>query len=134
MGRNCMEQISRFDLTPEQWPYGTLRIIVLSTTLRAPPDNLKDRVEIYSGDLTALLGDLDAAGHRHAYVDGGTTIQGFVNLGRLDEITITQMPVLIGAGKPLFGKTLRDVPLRVAHVVACPSDHIQIRYRIETAR
>jgi len=38
MGRNCMEVISSMNLTPEQWPYGDTRIIVLSSTIK--PKNL----------------------------------------------------------------------------------------------
>ena len=34
MGRKCMEVISSFDLTPEQWPYGDMPIVVLSHTLK----------------------------------------------------------------------------------------------------
>lgn len=131
MGRKCMDMISSFDLSPEQWPYGTKKIIVLSHTVPTPPENLKGRVEMYSGDLTALLEQLEAEGYRSAYIDGGTTIQSFINLGLLDEIIITQMPILIGEGAPLFGSTLKDVTLTDAQAVVCPSDYIQLRYRIE---
>ena len=131
MGRKCMEKISSFDLSPEEWPYGTLKVIALSNTRKTPPENLKDRVEMYSGDLIALLDKLEAEGHESAYVDGGVTIQAFLNLGRLDEIIVTQMPVLIGEGAPLFGKTVRDIALKNPRVVVCPSDHVQIRYQIE---
>lgn len=131
MGRKCMEKISSFNLQPDQWPYGERKIIVLSNTVTTPPDNLKHRVEMYSGDLDMLLHRLEAAGHKHAYVDGGTTIQAFINTRQLNEITVTQLPILIGEGVSLFGKTLRDVHLRDAQAVACPSDYLQYRYRIE---
>lgn len=131
MGRKCMDMISSFNLPPEHWPYGTIKVIVLSHTVQTPPDNLKDRVEMYSGDLTELLEKLETEGYQSAYVDGGTTIQNFINLGRLDEIIITQMPLLIGDGAPLFGGTLRDVTLTDAQAVVCPSGYIQICYRIE---
>lgn len=130
MGRKCMDMLSSFDLPPEQWPYGTMKIIVLSNTVRTPPKNLKDKVEMYSGDLVALLRKLEADGYKSAYIDGGTTIQSFINLGCMDEIIITQMPILIGTGTPLFGRTLRDIALTDAHAVACPSNYIQFRYRI----
>ncbi|MEO1085917.1 MAG: dihydrofolate reductase, partial [Acidobacteriota bacterium] len=35
MGRKTMEKLSSFELTPEQWPYGDLRIFVLSQTVAA---------------------------------------------------------------------------------------------------
>ena len=131
MGRKTMDKLSSFDLSPEQWPYGTMKIVVLSNTVTTPPENLKDKVEMHAGDPRALLDTLDSEGHQSAYIDGGSTIQTFIDLGRLDEIIITQMPVLIGEGTPLFGKRLRDVRLTDARAVACPSDYIQVRYRIE---
>lgn len=130
MGRKCMEMISSFDLPPEQWPYGDLRIIVLSQSVKTPPDALRGKVEIHAGDLAALLGQLEREGYHSAYIDGGATIQSVLNLGRLDEIIITQMPVLIGQGVPLWGETRRDIALKTAQVVVCPSHHIQLRYQI----
>ena len=78
-----------------------------------------------------LLDKLEAEGHQSAYIDGGTTIQNFINLGRLDEIIIAQMQILIGDGTPLFGRILRDVTLTDAQAVACPSGYVQLRYRVE---
>ncbi|MBU2490052.1 MAG: dihydrofolate reductase family protein [Proteobacteria bacterium] len=36
-------------------------------------------------------------------MDGGKVIQGFLKEDRIDEITITQVPILLGGGTPLFG-------------------------------
>ncbi len=104
MGRKCMEKIDSFNLPPEQWPYGDTRIIVLSNTLSEAPKSMKDKVEMYSGDLNDLLKKLESEGHKHAYVDGGTTIQHFIELKLISEITITRAPILLGEGISLFGK------------------------------
>ena len=133
MGRKCMDMISSFNLTPEQWPYGSTRIIVLSRTVKQPPENLTGKVEMYAGDLFELVTMLENDGHRHAYVDGGTTIQSFLNLRLIDEMTITQVPVLLGEGKPLFGPLERDVRLEEATAVACPNDFVQITYKVRYA-
>ena len=37
MSRKCMEMISSFDLPSEQWPYGTMKIFVLSSSVQTPP-------------------------------------------------------------------------------------------------
>ena len=55
MGRKCMEVISSFDLTPEQWPYGDTKIYVLSRSIEVPPENLRGKVEMYSGDIPKLI-------------------------------------------------------------------------------
>jgi dihydrofolate reductase len=64
------------------------------------------------GDVTAIAAQLDQRGVRHAYVDGGITIQRFLQAGLIQRLIITRVPVLIGAGIPLFGPLLQDIPLR----------------------
>ena len=130
MGRKCMDIISSMNLTPEQWPYGGTKIIVLSNTVKEAPANMKGKVEMYSGDLQTLITRLENEGFKHAYIDGGTTIQQFINLKLINEITITRTPVLLGEGKPLFGKTFKDIKLEKAKAIAFPNDFIQVKYMV----
>ena len=130
MGRKCMQMISSFNLTDEQWPYGETRIIVLSNTLKTAPDNVKDKVEMYAGDLNQLISKLESEGHQHAYIDGGTTIQAFINLQLINEMTITRAPVLLGEGIPLFAKTEKDIKLTKAHSITFANDFIQEQYTV----
>jgi len=130
MGRKCMEMIASFNLTPEQWPYGSTRIIVLSKTLKEPPENLTGKVEMYSGDLLELITKLENEGHLHSYIDGGKTIQSFINLRLIDEMTITQIPILLGEGKTLFGRVEQDVKLEGATAISCPNDYVQVHYKV----
>ncbi len=134
MGRGCMEAISGFDLAPDEWPYGNARVIVLSTTLKAPPENLKDRVELYAGDVRALVASLEEEGYRHIYVDGGKTIQSFLELELIDEMTLTRAPVILGEGIPLFGNNSQTVKLTDARATAFPNDFVQLHYTVSYAR
>lgn len=130
MGRKCMDAISNMNLTAEQWPYGNTRIIVLSNTLKEAPDNLKGKVEIYSGDLNALLSRLKDDGYKHAYIDGGKTIQEFIKLKLINAITITTAPIILGEGIPLFGKTNQEIKLEQADSITFPNDFVQISYKV----
>lgn len=130
MGRKCMETISNMGLTPEQWPYGDTRIIVLSNTVKHAPDNVQDKIEMYSGDLQALVSKLESEGHQHAYIDGGTTIQSFINHQLINEMTITRAPVLLGEGIPLFGKTIKHIKLEHAQATAFTNDFVQVKYTV----
>jgi dihydrofolate reductase len=130
MGRKCMDMISSMNLTPGQWFYGNLKIIVLSNTIKEAPENLKGKVEMYSGDLLTLISNLENEGHKHAYIDGGTTIQEFINLKLINEITITKAPILLGEGIPLFGKIFKDIKLEEAQTIAFPNDFIQLKYKV----
>ena len=130
MGRKSMEKIASFNLTPEQWPYGDTRIIVLSATLKEVPDNMNGRVEIHAGDIPALISRLEREGYQHAYIDGGMTITSFLNLKMIDEMTITQAPVLLGEGIPLCDRIGYPIRLENARIEAYPNDFIQIKYEV----
>ncbi len=129
MGRKCMDMIHSMQLTEQQWPYGNTRIIVLSNTLTQLPE-FPGKVELYSGDIKALLKNLESQGHHSAYVDGGTTIQGFINLELINQMTITRAPILLGEGIALFGKTQKDIKLTQCSAKAYANDFIQEHYKV----
>ena len=106
IGRNTFETVLAFD----EWPYGEKRVFVLSTRpLATPPAGAV--VERMSGDPGDIVSQLDARGIRHIYVDGGITIQRFLQAGLIQRLIITRVPVLIGAGIPLFGALPHDITL-----------------------
>jgi dihydrofolate reductase len=45
-------------------------------------------------------------------VDGGITIQRFLQAGLIQTLIITRVPVLIGIGIPLFGVVPHDIHLK----------------------
>jgi dihydrofolate reductase len=130
MGRKCMEIISSMNLASEQWVYGDMRIVVLSNTVKEPPENLRGKVEMYSGDIQDLILQLEGSGFKHAYIDGGSTITSFINRKLIDEMTITKAPVLLGEGIPLFGKINQSVKLENAKATAFPNEFIQVKYSV----
>ena len=123
--------IDSMQLTQEQWPYGDTRIIVLSNTVKEAPVGLQGKVEMYSGDIKALIASMENEGHQHAYVDGGTTIQGFINLELINDMTITRAPVLLGEGIPLFGKIEKDIRLEHCSAKGFANDFIQEHYQVK---
>jgi len=130
MGRKSMEMISSMNLTSEQWVYGDMRIIVLSNTVKEPPENLRGKIEMYSGDIQYLIIKLEECDLKHAYIDGGSIITSFINLKLINEMTITKVPVLLGEGIPLFGKINKSVKLENAKASAFPNNFIQVKYSV----
>lgn len=130
MGRKCMEAISSFNLTPEQWPYGDTKIYVLSHSIKEPPENLRGKVEMYSGEITKLISQLEDNGYKNAYIDGGITITAFINLQLINEMIITKAPVLLGKGISLFGEINKSIKLIHSEAIAFPNDFIQIKYDV----
>ncbi len=87
-------------------------------------------VERMSGDPAEIVSKLDARGIRHVYVDGGITIQRFLQAGLIQRLIITRVPVLIGAGIPLFGAIPRDILLKHVGTRQYASGLVQSEYLI----
>ncbi len=128
IGRKTYETCLSFP----SWPYGEKPVFVLSSRGLAPPP-AGARVERLSGAPASVVAALEARGVRHAYVDGGLTIQGFLEAGLIQRLVVTRVPVLIGEGRPLFGTTGRDVRLRHIATRQYPSGLVQSEYEVEGA-
>lgn len=126
MGRKTYEQVVTFG----EWPYGTTPLVVLSRSLTQAPGGARPGVSLSSESPRALVARLAAEGFRHVYVDGGTTIQGFVADHLLDDLTLTVIPVLLGGGRPLFGAVPHDVHLEHEATRSFPFGFVQHRYRV----
>lgn len=109
MGRHTYETVLGFG----SWPFGAKPVYVLSSSpLKPAPAGAV--VHHLGGEPHAVVAELTRRGVQHAYIDGGVTIQRFLRSGLIDRLVITQLPVLIGQGIPLFGPLDRDI--RVQHV------------------
>jgi dihydrofolate reductase len=109
LGRKTFETVLAFDT----WPYGEKPVFVLSTrTLAAAPPGAV--VERLSEAPSEIVSQLAARGIRHVYVDGGITIQRFLQAGLIQRLVITRIPIILGSGIPLFGPVGRDI--KVHHV------------------
>ncbi|QHP76235.1 dihydrofolate reductase [Proteus vulgaris] len=98
MGRTTFETIMGFDI---EWPYEQ-PVFILSNTIKELPVALPDNVSILSGNVTEIIKKLKGNGYNRVYIDGGKTVQGFINEGFVDELIITRIPILLGEGIPLF--------------------------------
>lgn len=125
MGRNTYE----LALTFKEWPYTGKRVVVLSSGHPRIPDHLSGSVEIMSGLPTGIVDRLSESGSRNVYVDGGKTIQGFLEAGLIHEMTLTRIPILIGDGIPLFGKLDRDIRFQHVKTIAYPNGFVQSKYQ-----
>jgi len=123
MGRKSFESILAFD----KWPYGEKPVFVLSTKPlgTAPVGALVERM---SGAPAEIVSQLTARGIRHIYVDGGITIQRFLNAGLIQRLVITRVPVLIGSGIPLFGAVPSDILLKHVGTRQYASGLVQSEY------
>lgn len=111
--------------------YGGKRVVVLTSRpldLSAMEDG--GMIEKMSGEPYEISKQLQTRGFRHAYVDGGITIQRFLAAGLIDQLVITRVPMLIGAGIPLFGPVPRDISLRHVATRSFADGLVQSEYEI----
>ena len=126
MGRHTYEVVRTFG----EWPFGGTRVVVLSSRGVDIPAEIADRVETMSGSPAEVVVRLAERGIEHIYVDGGVTIQRFLDDGLISRMIITRVPILIGRGIPLFGPISRDIPLRHIRTTSFPSGLVQGEYEI----
>jgi len=100
MGRRTFETVCSFDI---EWPYSK-PVFVLSNTLQELDSEYSYKATLMSGALTEVLQRIHAAGYLRLYIDGGSTIRGFLKEDLIDEMIITVIPTLLGGGVPLFGQ------------------------------
>lgn len=87
-------------------------------------------VEQMSGEPTEIVKQLKSRGFKHAYIDGGITIQRFLAAGLIDRLVLTRVPVLIGEGVPLFGPVPRDISLRHVATRSYNGGLVQSEYEV----
>jgi dihydrofolate reductase len=106
-------------------PYGGRKCLVLSRSRTG----LADDVEYTGGDLAALIGDLRGREGRSILIDGGgEVVQECVRAGLIDEFTVSIIPVLLGSGIPLFGRTGVETSLHLRSCRSFPAGLVQLVY------
>ena len=126
MGRHSFEKVLAFD----PWPYA-VPVVVLSSTRNNVPEHLADRVTIVNRSPQELVSAHTKAGTKRLYIDGGTTIQRFLQAGLIDDMIITWIPILLGAGISLFGSFGHEVALELVSAESFDNGFVQTTYRVK---
>lgn len=109
VGRNTFETVLSFNAN---WPY-SIPVYVASNTLEVVPAGFDDKASLIKGTPEEIVSVLNARGLKNLYIDGGATIQQFLQFDLIDEMTITTVPILLGDGIPLFSGL--EQPLAFEH-------------------
>jgi dihydrofolate reductase len=122
LGRRTYEAVLGF----EPWPFEGKRVRVL--THRPLPSRHGEQA--CSGPLDAVLAALAAEGARSVYLDGGEVVRQALRSDRVDRLTLSWIPVLLGRGTRLFADA--DLPRLHWQLLgsrAFASGMLQARYR-----
>jgi dihydrofolate reductase len=98
-------------------PYAGMETYVFSNTLK---ESGVEGVEIVSGDLKKFIENLKLKDGKHIWLlGGGELAKSFLDEDLVDEIHLGVIPILLGAGLPLFPELAREIPLRLVTSRAC---------------
>ena len=95
IGRTTYDVVLGFD----EWPYGDTPVFVATSR---PLDPLVPTVRVVRGEPGSMLAAVREVTTGGVYVDGGVLIRQFLSAGLIDELTVTVVPCILGAGTPLF--------------------------------
>jgi dihydrofolate reductase len=122
VGRETYDLVLGF---PE-WPYAGKRVAVLTHR----PPAARHGEAFLEGEPGAVLDALASRGSRSVYVDGGAVVSQFLRAGLLDELTVTVVPIVLGAGRRLFQGELPERRLSLVSARAHASGLVRIAYRL----
>ncbi|MBP6630309.1 MAG: dihydrofolate reductase [Kofleriaceae bacterium] len=109
MGRTTYDVVEAM----AQWVYGEVPVLVATHRPLAPK---VATVRAVAGPIDQLLDQaLTLAGGKDVYVDGGATLRAALDAGRVDEIVVTVIPILLGRGIPLFAGLSKRRPLQIVY-------------------
>ncbi|MEI7511754.1 MAG: dihydrofolate reductase family protein [Candidatus Peregrinibacteria bacterium] len=111
MGHKTFETVVSF----KDWIY-PIPVFILSTSLTSIPQDLQEKnIQILQCSPEEVLAKLKEREYENVYIDGGQTIQQFLKRDLIDEMIITKVPLLLGAGIPLFSEL--SLPLPFEHLI-----------------
>ncbi|HWA77564.1 MAG TPA: dihydrofolate reductase family protein [Polyangiaceae bacterium] len=123
IGRGTYDTVLGF----EDWPYGDKRCVVVT---HRPPAAQRRTEEFFTGTPLELVERLAREGARRLYIDGGQLIRSFLEAELVDDLVLSVVPVLLGAGIPLFGGVAREQRLSLSESRSWPTGLVQLRYRV----
>jgi dihydrofolate reductase len=127
MGRSTYDVVRSFGVG---WPIGTSPSLSLPAGLWMSHPNSRIGLKEWQARPEMWRKGSRPRGLYRLYVDGGKTIQGFLAADLIRRLVITQVPVLIGRGIPLFGPIPADIRLRHVETKAFESGMVQSEYAL----
>jgi dihydrofolate reductase len=126
IGRRTFETVCAF----ADWPYGETPVVVMSRQPLTLPSTLPASVSASDDTPASVVRRLSEGGAARLYVDGGELIQSFLRDDLVDDLTITVIPTLLGAGRRLFGPLPRELDLQHVATRSWEFGFVQHEYRV----
>jgi dihydrofolate reductase len=117
-----------------EWPYRGKPCWVLSSRELRLPEGEEVDIRVVNATVGELYGEMAAAAGDGALwiVGGGGVALQFANEGCLDEVHLTVVPVVLGAGKPLFERPLPSGSMQLTGTRTFRNGMVELRYAVKT--
>ncbi|HEY1276133.1 MAG TPA: dihydrofolate reductase family protein [Thermoleophilaceae bacterium] len=114
------------------WPYSGKPSWILTTRELPKMAGAEEDIRFSSASVRELYSELvAAAGQRDVWVVGGGNIASqFADAGLLDEVTLAVVPVVLGAGKPLFDRGLPGGKMQLLAAHPLDNGMIHVSYAV----
>jgi len=124
MGRKTFDTVRAMGV----WPYGEKPVLVLSRSLKILPEGTPSSVQLTHGDPHSVLQYTRAKGWQRLYIDGGETVQGFLDKGLIHELVLTEVPCVLGEGISLWKSNGPPNGFQMQHQQVYPFGFVQRHY------
>jgi len=123
MGRKTFKQVESFE---GPFPYQGLKNFVFT---KHPEEHTSEEVEFVSGDIVSFVNELKSNPGKDIWLIGGGQINALLlNHQLIDEMQIFVMPVVLGAGIPLFHSLASEMPLNLVETKPYSSGVVLLKY------
>jgi dihydrofolate reductase len=118
------------------WPYSGKPCWILSSRTLPVPEGEGVDVRMVNAAVPDLHGEMVAsAGDGDLWIVGGGNVASqFADAGLLDEVAVTIVPVVLGAGKPLFDRRVPSGAMQLTGVFPRANGMVELRYAIRRGR
>lgn len=114
-----------------EWPYEGKAYWVLSSRDLPVPEGEDVDVRIVNAKVADVYDQMTTAGERNLWIVGGGNVASqFADEGLLDEVLVTVVPVVLGAGKPLFDHRPPGGAMQLMGTRAFNTGMVELRYEI----
>ena len=110
------------------WPYGDKPVFVLT---HRPLQSKKENVKFLSGDLEKLVNEDLKPQFSSIWMVGGTMLtKEFLQLGLVDELIVSIMPILLGDGTLFFDYIGKEQRLHLKDMTAYHDGMVELSYEV----
>ncbi|MEX1189291.1 MAG: dihydrofolate reductase family protein [Bacteroidia bacterium] len=110
----------------DEYPHKEKDTYVITRTTRPA----EGKTQFYSGDLNLLVKELKSKPGKNIFCDGGSQIVNeLLKIGAVDELIVSIIPVILGAGTPLFSEGIPEKKLQLISSKNFESGLLQAHYK-----